>query len=170
MIFLADFTPIRPDFGLLFWTTVIFLIFWWMMAKYAFNPIKDALKTREADIQGALDEAKRAREDMQNLKSENEKILAEARTERANILKEAKEVKESIINEAKTKAKEDAQRIVASAKTEIENQKMAAMIDVKNKAGMMALDIAEKVLRKELKGDAAQESYVNDLVDEIKLN
>lgn len=170
MIFLADFTPIRPDFGLLFWTTVIFLIFWWMMAKYAFNPIKDALKTRESDIQSALDEAKRARDEMQNLKNENEKILAEARTERANILKEAREIKDSMINEAKTKAKEEEKRIIANTKTELENLKMAAMIDVKNNAGKMALEIAEKVIRKQLSGDGEQEKFVNGLVDEIKLN
>ncbi len=170
MIYLLDFSVIRPEYGLLIWSTGIFLLFWFIMGRLAFNPIKDALKKREGDIQDALDEAKKAREEMANLKSENEKILAEARETRSNILREAKEAKESIINEAKTKAKEEAQRIVLSAKSEIENQKNAAMQEVKNNAGMMALAIAEKVIKKQLAGDSEQEKYANSLIDEIKLN
>jgi F-type H+-transporting ATPase subunit b len=170
IIFLADFSPIKPDFGLLFWTTIIFLLFWFMMSRFAFTPIKDALKKREGDIQDALDEAKRAREEMASLKSENEKILAEAREERSKILKEAKEAKATIIGEAKTKAKEEAQRIVTSAKAEIENQKNSALREVKSQAGMMALAIAEKVIKRQLAGDSEQEKYANSLIDEIKLN
>lgn len=170
MLFLADFNVIKPDFGLLFWTTVIFGLFWFVVGRYAFRPIKDALKKRETDIQNALDEAKRAREEMANLQAKNEELLKLAQEERAKILKEAKAAKESIINEAKNKAKEEAQRIVTSARTEIENQKLAAMIDVKNKAGLLGLEIAEKVIRKELTGDRAQEAFANSLVDEIKLS
>ncbi|MFT5165277.1 MAG: F-type H+-transporting ATPase subunit b [Saprospiraceae bacterium] len=170
IIFLADFSPIKPDFGLLFWTTFIFLLFWFMMSRFAFTPIKDALKKRSADIQQALDEAKKAREEMATLKSENEAILTEAREERSKILKEAKAAKDSIINEAKTKAKEEAQRIVTNAIAEIENQKNAALLDVKNQAGMMALAIAEKVIKRQLTGDSEQEKYANSLIDEIKLN
>ncbi len=170
LILLADFSVIKPEVGLLFWTSVVFIAVWWLLGKFAFRPIQQALKDREGSIQDALDEATRAREEMANLKAENEMILVEAREERAKILKEAKDVKESMIGEAKVKAKEEAQKIVNSAKTEIENQKAAAMIDVKNQAGMMALEIAEKIIRKQLKGDQEQERYANSLVDEIKLN
>jgi F-type H+-transporting ATPase subunit b len=167
---LADFSVIKPDFGLFLWTTVFFLIFWFGISKVAFRPIANALKKREDDIQGALDEAKLAKEEMQNLKSENEKLLALAREERAKILKEAKDTKNSIINEAKTKAKEEASKIVNSAKIEIENQKSAAITEVKNKVGNMALEIAEKVLRKELTKDKSQVDFAEQLVKEIKLN
>lgn len=170
MIFLADFSVIKPDFGLLFWTTVIFGLFWFIIGKYAFRPMATALKKREQDIQDSLDEAKKAREEMANLKAENEQLLKEAREERSKILKEAKEAKDTIISEAKAKAKEEAKKIVSSAKQEIENQKMAALIEVKNQVGLMALDVAEKVLKKELKGDSNQEAFVNKLVDDIKLN
>ena len=170
MIFLIEFTPIRPDFGLLFWTLVIFLLFWYIIGKFAFRPIANALKEREHDIQNSLDEAKKARQEMANLKAENEELLAQAREERSAILKTAKEAKDNIISEAKDKAKEEAQRIVADAKDQIENQKMAAMIDLKNQVGAMALTIAEKVIRKELSGNAEQESFVNGLVKDIKLN
>ncbi|MEL6863438.1 MAG: F0F1 ATP synthase subunit B [Bacteroidota bacterium] len=166
----ADFSVIKPDIGLIFWTSIVFLTVWSLLGRFAFRPIQQALKDRENSIQESLDEAKRAREEMANLKAENEKILNQAREERALILKEAKDAKESIINEAKMKAREDAQKIVADARTEIENQKMAAMLDVKNQAGMMALAIAEKVIRKQLAGDAEQQKYANSLVDEIKLN
>lgn len=168
MIFLAEFTPIQPDFGLIFWTTIVFGIFWFMMAKFSFGPIRDALKKRNSDIQTALDEAKRARDEMSNLKAENAKVMNQAREERTKILKEAKEAHATIVNEAKTKAKEEAQRIVSNAQAEIENQKLAAMAEVKNEAGRIALEIAEKIIRQKLQGDAAQESYVNNLVDEMK--
>jgi F-type H+-transporting ATPase subunit b len=170
MIFLIDFTPIKPDFGLIFWTTIIFLIFWLMIGKFAFRPIAEALKKRESDIQGSLDEAKRVRQEMQNLKSENEALLVQAREERAQILREAKDVGHKIVDEAKVKAKEEAQKIVASAKEQIEHQKMAAITDLKNQVGSISLEIAEKVIRRELRGNAEQEAFVNDLVKDIKLN
>lgn len=170
MIFLADFSVIKPDFGLLFWTAVIFLLFWFLIGKAAFKPIAEALKKREDDIQNSLDEAKRARQEMSNLKAENEELLAQAREERSKILKEAKEVRDNIIAEAKEKANDEAQKIVAQAKEQIENQKQAAMTELKNQVGGMALSIAEKVIRKELAGNAEQETFVNSLVNEIKLN
>ena len=170
MTFLGNFTVLQPDPGLIIWATVIFLLFWGIMAKYAFGPIKDALKKREHDIQTALDEASKAREEMANLKAENDKILTEARAERSQILKEAKESRDAIVNEAKDKAKEEAKRIVTSAKTEIENQKKAAMTELKNMTGQMAVSIAEKVLNQNLNKDGAQDKYINSLIDEIKLN
>jgi len=170
LIFLAEFSVIKPTFGLLIWTTVFFMLFWFVIGKMAFKPIANALKNREDTIKNSLEEAQRAKEEMASLKAENEVILAEAREERAKIIKEAKEVKDTLINDAKTKAKEEAQRIVTSAKQEIENEKQAAIIEVKNKVGMMATDIAEKVIKRELKGQAEHESFVNTLVNEIKLN
>jgi len=171
VIFLAStFTPILPSFGMLFWTSLIFLVFWFMMYKFAFGPIKDALKTRETDIQSALDEAKKAKEEMSNMKAENDALLAKAREERSAILKEAKEAKDQIINEAKVKAKEDAKRIMDEAVREIGNQKQAAVTEVKNQAGLMAIEIAEKLVKKELKGSSEHESFVNSLVSEINLS
>lgn len=170
MIFLLDFSPIKPDIGLLLWSSVIFILFWVIMGKMAFGPIKEALKKRESDIQDALDEAKKAREEMSNLKAQNEQVLAEAREERSKILKEAKEMRDSMIREAKDKAKDEAQKIVTSAKNEIENLKSAALIDLKNQSGMMALEIAEKIIKKQLAGDSEQEKFANSLIDDIKLN
>lgn len=168
ILFLADFSPIKPDPGLILWTSVIFLLVWFLLGKLAFRPIQEALKKRERDIQASFDEARKAREEMANLKAENEQLLNLAREERAKMIREATLVKENIIKEAKDKAKEEAKKIVSAAKQEIEHQKMAAITEIKNQVGTMALDIAEKLLKKELKGDAQQEQFVNTLVDEIK--
>lgn len=170
LLFLADFSVIRPEPGLFVWTVLIFSVFWWLMSKFAFKPIQEALKERDNDIQKSLDEAKLAREEMSNLKSENEKLLAQASEERAKILKEAKAAKDAIISEAKVKAKADAQKIVLNAKNEIENLRMAAVTDLKNQIGNISIEIAEKILRKELSGSTEQEGFVKSLVDEIKLN
>jgi F-type H+-transporting ATPase subunit b len=170
LFYLMEFNPIRPGVGLIFWSSVIFILFWVIVGRFAFKPIAQALRKREENIQNALDEARKAREEMANLQAENEKILAQAREERAKILKEAKDAGNQMINESKQKAKSEAQIIVANAKLEIENQKKQALIEVKNQIGNMALDIAGKVLRKELTGDNAQVEFVDKLVDDIKLN
>lgn len=166
----ARFWPILPEPGLIFWTVLIFFIFWTMMSKFAFKPIAQALAKRNGDIKDALSTAEQARLEMANLKSENEKLLAEAREERAKILKEARDEKNRIIEEGKEKGRQEEQRIITNARREIENQKLQAMTEVKNDAGNMALEIAEKILRRELKGDPSQTTFVNDLVSEIKLN
>lgn len=170
VLFLADLTVIKPDPGLIFWTTIVFIIAWALLGRFAFRPIQEALKRREDDIQGSLDEAKRAREEMANLKAENEELLRQAQEERAKILKEAKEAKEAILSEAREKAQADARNIVNNAKEDIENQRLAAVTDLKNQVGILAIEVAEKVLRKQLDDKKSQEQFVGELVDEIKMN
>ena len=170
MIFLADFSVIKPEPGLFFWSVVIFIIFWVLVAKFAFKPIANALKEREKSIQESLDQAKLAQEEMQKLKSENEKLLQQAREERAKILAEAREMYNKIINEAKEKAKIESQKIIEKAKAEIQNEKEAAFVELKNQIGEMALIIAEKILEKNLSSDASQVEYANSLVNKLNLN
>ena len=170
MIFLVDFSPIKPDFGLFFWTLIIFGIFFFLLSKFAFKPIAQALKDRENGIADALGSAEKARLEVANMKVENEQILAQAREERMKMLKEAKEQATAIVNESKNVAKEEASKIIVNAKQEIENMKLAVITDVKNQAGTLALEIAEKVIRKELKGNAEQVALVNTLVKEMNLN
>ncbi len=170
MFFLVDFPPMNPDFGLFFWTVLIFGIFFFLLSKFAFKPIAQGLKEREQSIANALASADKARAEMANLQSQNEALLKQAQEERSLMLKEAKETKDRIIAEAKEQAKADAQKIMINAMTEIDNIKNAAIVEVKNQAGLLALDIAEKVIRKELKSNAAQQSFVNDLVKQANLN
>ena len=167
---LADFSVIKPDPGLIFWTAIIFIVLWGVLGRMAFKPIQNALKKRDNEIQEALDEAKKAREEMSNVQAENQKLLADAREERTRMLKEAKETKDQIVKEAKDQARAEAQKIVTNAQQEIENQRKVAMAELKKEVGAMAIDIAEKVLRKQLAGDKEQEQFVNTLVDDIKLN
>ncbi|MBL0023789.1 MAG: F0F1 ATP synthase subunit B [Saprospiraceae bacterium] len=170
MFSLLSFTPFQPTPGLAIWSLLIFLLFWYIMGKFAFRPIADALEKREDDIQQAIDQAKQAREEMASMKSENEKLLAQAREERAKILQEAKEIKNQMIHEAKEKAKEEASRVIGNAMNDIENQKKAAILEVKNELGNLALSIAEKVIKKELKSNSAHQAFVNTLVAEVNLN
>ena len=170
MLFLADCNVLKPEPGLLIWTTIIFLLFWFLMSRFAFKPIGAALKQRENDIQSALDEARKAREEMSSLQAENEKLLAQAREERSAILKEAKDAKDEIIAEAKERANAEYKRKVESALQDIENQKMAALVSLKNEVGSMAVEIAEKILRRELANKTEQESYAKSLADNIKMN
>ncbi|MEN9447753.1 MAG: hypothetical protein RJA25_1043 [Bacteroidota bacterium] len=158
---------LTPDLGLIIWTTVVFLIFWLLVGKFAIKPIAKAIKDREQTITDALASAEKAKEDMQQLQSDNEALLKEAREESAKILKEAKEVKESVIADAHTKAKEEAAKIVASAKVEIEAQKKAALAEVKLEAGKLSLEIAQKVIGRELDSTKDQQTYINSLVDKL---
>ncbi len=170
LFFLSDFNVMRPGIGLLLWTFLIFSLFWIMVGKFAFHPIKDALKKRENDIQSALDEAKKAKEEMALLNSDNQRLLNEAREERARLLREAKLAGDKLINEARDKAKSEAQKIVADAKQEIENQKNKAIVEVKNKVGQMSIDIAEKLIRQQMGQTQEQKNLVEKLVNEIKLS
>lgn len=170
MINLFAFAPFQPTPGLAIWSLIIFLIFWFGMYKMAFKPIMESLNKRDNDIQEAIDEAKKAREEMSKLQSENEQLLAAAREERAAMLKEAKDTKNQIIAEAKDKAKSEANKIIDNATAEIENQKKAALAEVKNQAGLLALDMAEKVIKKDLKGNSEQKAFVDQLVSEISSN
>ena len=170
MVFLADFTVIEPEYGLLFWTAALFLLVWYFLGKKAFKPIAHALKQREESIAESLQLAEKAREDMANMKAENDTLLAQAREERSQILKDARAASDSMVNEAKNKAKEEAKKILQNAMQEIENQKLAAITEVKNQAGNLALDIASKLIRRELKGNAEQEAYLSTLLKEMNLN
>lgn len=170
MFSIISFNPFIPSPGLAIWGLIIFLLFWFIMGKVAFKPIAEALSKRENDIQDAIDQAKKTREEMANMKAENEKLLAQAREERSKILQEAKDIKNQMVAEAKEKAKEEASKVISNAMHDIENQKKAAIAEVKNDLGNIALEIAEKVIRKELKSNADHQSFVNTLVKEVNLN
>lgn len=158
---------LTPDLGLIFWTTLVFLIFWFVVGKFAVKPIAKAIKDRELNIADALASAEKAKEEMQQLQSDNEALLKEAREEGARILKEAKDVKEAVISEAHTKAKEEAAKIVAAAKVEIEAQKKAALTEVKSEASKLSLEIAQKVLGRELDTTKDHQTYINSLVEKL---
>ncbi|MBQ0117680.1 MAG: F0F1 ATP synthase subunit B [Flavobacterium sp.] len=158
------------SFGLFFWQAIILLILIFVLGKFAWKPIVDALEARENGIQDALDAAEKARKDMLNLKVDNERLLAEARAERDVMLKEAREIKEKLIEDAKAEAQVQGQKLIEQAKVSIQAEKTAAMSEIKNHVSSLSLDIAEKLLRGELADKSAQENLVEKMLGDIKLN
>lgn len=161
---------VTPDVGLIFWTTLTFIILLFLLAKFAWKPILKAVKDRETSILSALQSADKAREEMERLKSDNEQILREARAERDGILKDAREISDKMIAEAKAKANAEGAKMIEQAREQIENQKMAAITELKNQVAKMSIDIAEKIIRKELSDKASQEALVGDQLQDFKLN
>ena len=161
---------LTPSFGLLIWTLLAFLVVFFILKKFAWPAIIGGLKKRDQSIADSLATAERVRAEMSQLKSENEALLAKAREERGQMLKEARETKDKIINEAKEQAKIEANKIITDAQTAINTQKMAAVTEVKNEIGKLVIEVSEKILKRELSDKKAQEEYVKDLVNEVKLN
>lgn len=159
-----------PGLGLFLWTFVAFVIVFWLLKKFAWKPILKSLKEREEHIADSIATADKVKAEMAQLKSENEALMAQAREERSQMLKEAKETRDRIVQEAKDKAKAEASKIMAEAQAALETQKQAALVEVKNQIGNLVVDVAEKVLRRELSDKKEQENYIKELSGEVKLN
>jgi F-type H+-transporting ATPase subunit b len=156
--------------SLVFWTTLIFVVFFLLMRKFAWKPILGAVKGREDSINNALLAAENAKKEMLNLKSDNEKLLAEARAERDLMIKEAREIKEKMIADAKSEAQAQGEKMIESAKASIETEKNAAMAELKNQVSSLSLEIAETLLKGELSNKEAQTKLVEKMLGDAKLN
>lgn len=161
---------VTPGFGLIFWQLVTFLIVLFLLAKFAWKPIMKALHEREASIESALSAAEKAKLEMQSLKADNEKLLAEARLERDKILKEASDAGNALVESAKLKANEEGARMIAQAREAIDNEKRAAITEVKNMAASLSIEIAERILKRELSNPDAQQALAEDYIREVTLN
>jgi len=161
---------VTPDFGTIIWMVIIFGVVLFILGKFAWKPILNALKDREESISTALNSAELARKEVEGLKADNEKIIAEAKREKDIILKEAKEIKEKIIAEAKEKANLETQKSIEQAREQIKSEKDAAINDIKKQVAELSVMIAEKVIKKELGNKGEQEKMVDGLIDDIKLN
>jgi len=161
---------VTPQIGLIFWTSLSFLILMFLLKKFAWSPILGAVKEREVSIREALESADNARLEMANLQADNERILKEARIERDAMLKEARAMKENIVSEAKNKANAEADKLVAAAKVIIESEKNAAISELKDSVSALSIEIAEKVLRAELADSDKQKAYTEELLKDVKLN
>lgn len=156
--------------SLIFWTTTIFVIFFFLLAKFAWKPILGAVKSREESINNALASAEAARKDMHNLQADNQRILQEARLERDAMIKEAREIKEKMIADAKALAAEQGDKMIEQAKATINSEKNAAMAELKNQVAGLSLEIAEKLLKNELSDKGAQTALVEKMLGDVKLN
>ncbi|MDC3246038.1 F0F1 ATP synthase subunit B [Flavobacteriaceae bacterium] len=155
--------------GLFFWQTIIFILLIFLLKKYAWKPILDAVNEREEGIKNALLSAEKAKEEMASLQSDNEETLKKARVERDSLLKEAREIKQQLIDDAKNEAQSEAKKIISQAQETIQNEKKAAISDLKNQVATLSIDIAEKVLKEKLADDKTQMNLVKDLVKDVTL-
>lgn len=161
---------LTPEFGLLIWTLLAFLIVFFILAKFAWPQIIKGLRDREQSIAMSLETAEKVKAEMALMQSENQELLAKAREERALMLKEAKETRDKMVNEAKETAKAEANKILVDAQAAIHAQKMAALTDVKNQVGNLVIEVSEKILKRELSNKGEHENYIKQLTDNVKLN
>jgi F-type H+-transporting ATPase subunit b len=158
------------SFGLFFWQTIIFVGLILLLKKFAWKPILDAVNEREEGIKNALLSAENARKEMQNLQSDNQRILQEARMERDTMLKEAREMKEKMIADSKNEAQAQGLKMIEQAKVAIESEKNAAMAELKAQVSTLSIEIAEKLLKDELSNKDAQVKLVEKMLGDSKLN
>jgi len=161
---------VTPAVGLMFWTCIVFTLLVILLKKFAWKPILSAVDDRNEKINSALEAAERAKIEIENLNNDNERILLEAKSERDQLLKEARDIKDVIIKEAKEKASLESEKILNSAKDQINNEKMKALTELKNSVAALSIDIAEKVLRNELKEKTNQEQFINGILKNSNLN
>ena len=152
---------VTPALGLIFWTTVVFLLLLLLLKKFAWKPILSAVEERNSLINDSLQAAEKARDEMSELNSNNEKIIAQAKLDRDSLLKEAREMKSQIISQAKDQAALEAEKLVNSAKEQISNEKMKALTELKNHVADLSIEMAEKVLSNELSDASKQKELIN---------
>ena len=169
-----DFTQLpsilTPDPGLLFWMLLAFLVVFWVLAKYGFPAIINMVDERNKYIDESLRKAHEAQERLANIEKEGESILQEAREKQAQILKEAAQTRDAIVEQAQEKARAEGARLMDEAKTAIEQEKKAAIADIRKQVAELSVDIAEKVLRKNLKDDKSQMDLIDRMLDDVSAN
>ena len=158
---------ITPDFGLLFWMTIVFLVVLGIVGKFGFPVIVKMVNNRKAYIDESLRKAHEANEKLANIKVESEALLQEAHEKQAQILKEAAATRDAIVEKAQDKAREEGNRLLSEAKIEIENQKRAAISDIRKQVATLSVEIAEKILREKLGSDKAQMDLIDRMLDEV---
>ena len=161
---------LSPELGLIFWQLVIFLLVLFLLGKFAWKPILLALKDREDNIENALRMADQAKVEMQQLKAGNEKLLTDARLERDRMMQDAAVMANQFRDTEKARATAEANTIIQQAREAIQQEKNAALAEVKNTAAKLSLDIAERILRRELADPAAQTQLVDSYLKDVKLN
>jgi F-type H+-transporting ATPase subunit b len=159
-----------PAIGTIFWTTVIFTLFFILLRKFAWKPILSAVNARDEIIKGSLEAAEKARDDMKKLQADNETILRKAREERENILKEAREIRDKMINEAKEKAVEEAEKLIEKARLGIEREKDKALSEIHEQVAFLSVEIASKLIGEKLKESEQQSRLIDNYLKDINLN
>ncbi|MDA3911319.1 MAG: F0F1 ATP synthase subunit B [Bacteroidales bacterium] len=161
---------VSPGIGLIFWTSLVFIILMILLRVFAWKPILTMVNKRNDSIENALKQAEIAREDMKKLQTDHELMMEQAKQERDKIFAEAREMKEQLMQKAKDETDKMVTKMKADAKAEIEGQKQAAINELKQQVAEISIDIAEKILKSELEDKKKQEAMVNQLLKEVELN
>ena len=156
-----------PSTGLLFWMTITFLVVFFLLWKFGFPIITSMVKERQAFIDDSLRKAHEANERLANIQKEGESILQEAREKQAQILKEAAETRDAIVEKAQDKARQEGARLLEDARVAIEQEKKAAIADIRKQVATLSVEIAEKVLRQNLRDDKAQMDLIDRMLDDV---
>ena len=161
---------ITPQFGLIFWQLIAFLVLLFVLSKYAWKPIMEGLKEREDSIELALKSAQEAKTEMANISANNEKLLDQARLEKDEMLKKASQVAKDLVEEARGTASKEANKMLDNARAVIQSEKNSAIADIKKQVSLLSIEIAEKVLKRELADKPAQQLLVENLIKDAKFN
>ena len=159
-----------PSTGLLFWMTITFLVVFFLLWKFGFPVITGMVKERQAFIDESLKKAHEANERLANIQKEGESILQEAREKQAQILKEAAKTRDAIVEQAQNKARSEGARLLDEAKAAIEQEKKAAIADIRQQVAALSVEIAEKVLKQNLKDDKSQMDLIDRMLDDVSAN
>jgi len=157
-------------YGTVFWSTISFLLVLILMRRMAWGPILQGLKEREEEIDGALNKAKEARAELENLQADNERLLQEARVERDGMMRDARDMADKLVADAKSTAKTEGERMIDQAKQAIDGERAAAVADLKAEVAKLSLEIAEKLVRQELKDEGSQQELIGRMITDSKLN
>jgi F-type H+-transporting ATPase subunit b len=159
-----------PQIGLVAWTSFVFITLLIALKLLAWKPILKALQEREESIETALSAAENAKLELQKLQADNEALLQEARKERDKMLQEAAVTANTLVEEARTKASAEGARLLETARQAIETEKLAAIAQIKNQVATLSIDIAEKILKKQLESSESQKQLVNQFLAESTIN
>jgi F-type H+-transporting ATPase subunit b len=161
---------VTPGIGLIFWMTIAFGLVLWVLAKYAWKPIMNAIEERERNIDNALQQAEMAKKEIETFRVNNQELINQARIERDNMLRETVQLKEKIMLEAKEKAAQESEKLIQKTREQLELEKKAVIADLKSQVGKLSIEIAEKLLEREMKDKETHREYLEELIKEVKLN
>ena len=161
---------VTPGIGLIFWMLISFSLVLFVLGKYAWAPIMKGIHQREDTIEKSLEAANDAKKEMLKLKAGNEQLLRDAKDERDALMREARKIKDAILEDARAKGAEESARIVENARETIQVEKMAAINELKNQIAAISIEIAEKLIGKELENKAQQQQLTEKLLKNVKIN
>lgn len=161
---------VTPGIGLIFWMTIAFGLVLWVLAKYAWKPIMNAIEERERNIDNALQQAEMAKKEIETFRVNNQELINQARIERDNMLRETVQLKEKIMLEAKEKAAQESEKLIQKTRDQLELEKKAVIADLKCQVGKLSIEIAEKLLEREMQDKETHREYLEELIKEVKLN